>query len=63
MSYPIINSSNAPMTVAELQEMPTDAVVITEGCDCDGKVEQVQCWRGNVYLKRSQHPYPEGKRR
>lgn len=61
MSYPIINSSNAPMTVAELiaalQQMSQDAVVITEGCDCDGKVEQVQVWGGDVYLKRSQRPY------
>lgn len=63
MSFPIVNSSgeNVPMTVSELilalQQMPQDAVVVTEGCDCDGKVEQVQVWGTDVHLKRSQIPY------
>lgn len=55
--------TNVPMNVNELmdalRQIPGDALVITEGCDCDGRVEEVEFIPKNydgaptVYLKRA----------
>ena len=51
-----IDAKAGRMTVQELLDallpMPPDAIVRTEGCDCDGDVTAVERCGDEVYLRR-----------
>jgi hypothetical protein len=41
--------------IAELEKMPPDAEVLTEGCDCLGDAKAVTLWRdGTVRIERTE---------
>jgi hypothetical protein len=49
-------TTDSAMTVTQLivalQQMPSDALVITEGCDCYGDAGSVELVNGKVEIKR-----------
>lgn len=47
------NTVNVANLIQALLEMPQDAPVRTEGCDCLGDVREIELHIGTVYLNRT----------